>query len=265
MKKSNQNRKKSGKNSHNWRPEMMPLLLAASLVNVLVENSKEARDIYQEIVEAWDRPDCQELLKDDNVAIPIAEIEAWAKTVIKGNEYESDLDIWTETYERYRKSDDFQYLFDRIREFIKVGFNRDKDSPKVIASRAPYLCIAIVVWTAGRYMEKSLDWDMKQYLELGEKKLEISNFIEGESRRMHGFHVPLLKMYGYRLHQDGTMKDISLYWYQSRVVYSGPEEFCREYYKKEDVYLDSRNVNRMILECDIAAGYPRRHLEQTKE
>ena len=242
----------------------MPLLLAASLVNVVVENSEEARVIYKEIIDTWDKPDCQRLLKE-NIAIPIAEIEAWAKTVIEGNNYESDLDIWTEIYEKYRQSDDFRYLFAHISDFVKVGFNREKDNPKVLASRAPYLCIAIVVWTVGRYMEKSTDSDMQQYLEFGDKEFGLSNFIDGESRKMHEFHVPILNMYGYRLHQDGKIRDRAWYWYQSRVVFSGVEEFCRKYYKKEKVYLDSRNINRLIKEYDIATGYPRRHLEQANE
>ncbi len=36
---------------------MTPFLLAALCVDIAVENSKEARVIYEEIVNAWDRPD----------------------------------------------------------------------------------------------------------------------------------------------------------------------------------------------------------------
>ena len=99
----------------------------------------------------------------------------------------------------------------------------------------------------------------------GDKEFGLSNFIDGESRKMHDFHVPLLNMYGYRLHQDGKIRDRAWYWYQSRVVFSGVEEFCRKYYKKEKIYFDSRNINRLIKEYDIATGYPRRHLEQANE
>ena len=41
---------------------MNPLLLAAACVDIAAEYSKEASVIYQEIIDAWDRPDCQALL-----------------------------------------------------------------------------------------------------------------------------------------------------------------------------------------------------------
>lgn len=57
MGKRKQARKVYGKTAHYWREEMTPFLLAALCVDIAVENSKEARVIYEEIVNAWDRPD----------------------------------------------------------------------------------------------------------------------------------------------------------------------------------------------------------------
>ena len=47
-----------GKDAHNWRDEMKPLLLAAACVTLALEYSKEASLVYQQIIDAWDRPDC---------------------------------------------------------------------------------------------------------------------------------------------------------------------------------------------------------------
>jgi hypothetical protein len=83
-------RKVYGASAHYWRREMMPLLVAAACVDIAVKESKDASVIYQQIIDAWDRPDCQKLLKE-NIALPISEIKAWEKAVTGGNEYNSEL------------------------------------------------------------------------------------------------------------------------------------------------------------------------------
>jgi len=44
---------------------MKPLLLAAACVDIAVKSVKEASVIYKKIIDTWDRPDCQALLKDE--------------------------------------------------------------------------------------------------------------------------------------------------------------------------------------------------------
>ncbi len=73
---------------------MKPLLLAAACVDIAVKHSEDASVIYQQIIDAWDRPDCQALLKG-NITLPFAEIRAWEKAVTGNNQYDSELDIWT--------------------------------------------------------------------------------------------------------------------------------------------------------------------------
>jgi len=75
MGKRRQSKKVYGENTHYWRKEITPLLLAAACVDIAVNHSNDARAIYQQIIDAWDRPDCQALLKD-NIALPFEEIRA---------------------------------------------------------------------------------------------------------------------------------------------------------------------------------------------
>jgi len=242
---------------------MKPLLLAAACVDIAVEHSEDASVIYRQIIDAWDRPGCQALLKD-NIALPIAEIKVWEQAVTGNNEYESEFDVWTRLYERYRKSDDFQYLFDRISDFIRVGLNRKKDlaqgEPKVIASRAICLCFAVGIWTAGSYLEKRTDWDGETQLKIGDKILDTSALDGVFSERLHRLHSKIFKRYGYRLSQDEKLRNMAWYWYQCRVVYSGPDEFCRKYLLETGIELDPANISKEILLCDIANGYPRKNL-----
>lgn len=263
MKKSKRARKRYGKTAHYWRQEMKPLLVAAACVDVAVKHSKDASVIYQQIIDAWDRPDCQALLKG-NIVLPIAEIKAWEKAVTGNNEYDSELDIWTGFYEQYSNSDDFKYLFGLISEFIKVGFNRKTDLAKnecnVLASKAVWLCFAVGFWTAGSYLEKNPDWDGETQLKLGDKVLDASALDGVFSERLHRLHSKILKRYGYRLSQDEKLRNMAWYWYQSRVVYSGPEEFCCKYLIETGIELDPANISKEILLCDIATGYPRKNL-----
>lgn len=240
---------------------MKPLLTAAMLVDVALERSPEASIIYSQIIHAWDRPDCQALLKD-NIALPIAEIKAWKKATTSKGEYEPSFDVWTPLYERYKNSDDFQQLFERISEFIKLGFNRKsniaRSEYKVVASKAICLCFAVGIWTAGSYLENHPEWDGETNLKLGDKVLD-SSALDGVSERVHRLHSRLFKQYGYRLSHDKKLRNIARLWYLSRVVYSGPEECCIKL-QLEGENWTTDNLVKEILLCDIATGYPRRNL-----
>lgn len=200
---------------------MKPLLLAAACVTMAVEHSKEAKAIYQQIIDAWDRPDCQALLKDD-IALPIAEIREWEKDVTGNGEYEPGFDVWTPLYERYKKSGDFQFLFNRISEFIKVGFNRKSDIArheyKVVASKAICLCFAVGIWTAGSYLEKHPGWDGEIELKLGDKVLDASALDGVFSERLHRLRSRLFKRYGYRLSHDKKLRNMARLWYLRKVA-----------------------------------------------
>ena len=241
---------------------MKPLLLAAACVELAVKHSQEASLIYKQIIEAWDRPDCQALLKD-NAAIPFAEIRSWEKAVTGNNEYNSELDIWTGFYEEYSKNDDFKYLFGLISEFIRVGFNRKTDLAKhkckVVASKAVCLCFAVGIWTAGSYLEKHPDWDGETQLKLGDRVLDASALDGVFSERLHRRHSKVFKRYGYRLSHDDKLKNIARLWYLSRVVYSGPEDCCIKL-QLEGENWTSANLVKEIYLCDIATGYPRKNL-----
>lgn len=243
---------------------MKPLLVAAMCIDVAVRHSQDASLILQQIIDAWDKPDCQALLKD-NIALPIEEIRTWEKAVTGKGEYEPGFDVWTPLYERYKKSDDFQFLFDRISEFIKVGFNRKNDLArneyKVVASKAVYLCFAVVIWTAGSYLEKHPEWDGETQLKLGDKVLDASALDGVFNERVHRLHSRLFKRYGYRLSHDKRLRNMARLWYLSRVVYSGPEECCIKL-QLEGENWTSDNLVKEILLCDIATEYPRKNLPE---
>ena len=69
-----------------------------SCVGIALKHSEECEAIYQQIVETWDRPDCQALLKD-SITLPIAEVREWEKAVADNGAYDPGFDVWTLLHE----------------------------------------------------------------------------------------------------------------------------------------------------------------------
>jgi len=96
-------------------------------------------------------------------------------------------------------------------------------------------------------------------LKLGDKVLDASALDGVFNERLHRKHSKIFKRYGYRLSQDEKLRNMAWYWYQCRVVYSGPEECCIKL-QLEGENWTSANLVKEIYLCDIATGYPRRNL-----
>jgi hypothetical protein len=262
MNKKNRSKRDYGQYAHYWRPDIQPLLVAAICVYIAVNQSPEARRIYQQIMDEWGKPDCQALLKE-KIVLPVAQFKEWRKAAAENKEYDSELDIWMGLYEKYRKSDDFKYLFSLIGEFIEVGFNRKKDLIQgklmVTASRAAYLNFAVVMLIAGSYLEKHPELDGKTQLKFGGIVLDVSVLYGVGDEHVHRMHSKLFKGLGYQLSHDDKLKIVAWRWYQCRVVYSGPEEFCIKS-QLEGIDLDPANISKEIWLGDIATGYPGKNL-----
>jgi len=251
-----------GQYFHYWRPQIQPLLVAAILVYIAVNQSPEARRIYQQVMDEWGKPDCQALLKEI-IVLPVAQFKEWRKAAAENREIDSELDIWMGLYEKYRKSDDFKNLFRLIGEFIEVGFNRKKDLIQgklmVTASSADYLNFAIVMLIAGSYLEKHPETGGKTRFKFDGIVLDVSVLYGEGDERIQRLHSKLFKGLAYQLSHDEKLKRTAWRWYQCRVLYSGPEEFCIKS-QLEGIDLDPANISKEIWLGDVATGYPRKDL-----
>ena len=264
MNKKSQSKRAYWQDTHYWRPDIQPLLVAALCVDIAVNQSPEASRIYQQIMGEWGKPDCQALLKEI-IVLPVSQFKEWRKEAAEKREYDSELDIWMGLYEKYRNSDDFKYLFGLIGEFIEVGFNRKKDliqgKPMVTASHAAYLNFAVVMLVAGNYLEKHPELNIETQLKIGDIVLDVSVLYGVDNERVHRMHSRLFKGLGYQLSHDDKLKRVARRWYQCRVVYSGPEEFCIKS-QLEGIDLDPAKISKEIWLGDIATGYPRKNLSE---
>ena len=150
-----------------------------------------------------------------------------------------------------------------MNELILVGFNRQKDQDnetwKVIPDTSPWLKGVIILRSQAEYCKVKLE-DLNRYrpARIGGTLYDINVIMrdkptDGVGRKIYRTFTDTYRRLRFTLkHDEKLLKDADQ-WYQSRVVNSGPEEYCREHYKKTGIWLDSANVNREI----AAIGYPK--------
>ena len=110
---------------------MQPFLVAAALIDIVLESCEKAGLIYSEVKEAWGLPGCQLALGE--VKLPLKDILA----LVDGNKDVQLPDTLLETYARHKDGSGCQYLIGRINEFIKVGFNRALGNRSIVLRVIP--------------------------------------------------------------------------------------------------------------------------------
>lgn len=253
-----------GQKTQYWPDEFLPFLVASACVEVVLKNSEEASLIYHEAKEAWGRQDCRNAL--NGVKIPFSSMLGAIDAVVSNKiaDYSNPL---AGIIEQHKDSADFKYLISRVNDFIKVGFNSETDQAKarykVKPSSENWLFYAVFIGILVDFSAERKDWDTYKLLEFGGQVYDPTTFMDAEhSNRKYRRKVSYYRSFGWRLRQDDKLKNMAWYWYQSRVVYSGPEEFCRKYLIEKGIELEPANVSKEILLCDMATGYPRKNLTE---
>jgi hypothetical protein len=102
------------------------------------------------------------------------------------------------------------------------------------------------------------EWERLKIMKVGDKIYDIKDIMSDEvTNRIHRNLTKKYRASGFMLIHDQTLEKKARRWYQCRVVYSGPEEYCREMQLKGDP-LDPINLLHEIEDCDEVLGYPRR-------
>jgi len=216
--------------------------------------------IYDEAVESWSMDDCQAVLNETE--IPFSSCLTAIKAV-ESNKISDWADPFEETYAIYRDSNDFAYLIDRINEFIKLGFNRDTTHLKVIPSREYWLFYTVFVKTLVDFAASRPDFEKNRMVNFAGQLFDSAIFMDGTRKnRVHRYRTSQYKGHGWRLNNDSRLMRIAWHWYQCRVVYSGPAEFCRANDSISEIILDPNDIDKEILGCDSAVGYPRGNLSK---
>jgi hypothetical protein len=282
-------KKQKRTNAQYYPPEMMPYMLCAACLSVVISENKQAKEIYDGIVECGYLPGYQmlqeeagDLLPDRGTILkdvieksgydvnkpPSKDIQviAYVRSMIKGgkevmSEYTDRISPEIEKKKLIMR--DLNILSLQVDQLIKVGFNRGEDQRtgnyKVISTDDSELVDAIILIALCQFNKNLLNvWEKVRIIEYAGKRYSMDEIMNGGAAlRLYRQVVNQYKKSGFLLKHDATLDKIAWDWYQSRVVYSGPVEYCRQLSLKEGIDLDPANVSNEIKECDEAVGYPR--------
>ena len=236
---------------------MRPFIVAALLIDIATEHSKDAKDRYQRVVDTWGRPGCQAVLRD-KVEVPTADVVGWFEAAAKGTAYEPRSKFMGDLMKRHRNASDVKHLTESMGSFIEDAFNRRREK-KVIMPAAGFLCAAVMQMSAGQYLEEHPEFEVEREFNLGDRVWDSSAYLDGVSDdRLHRKYTKAFKHFNFKLTHERKLRDAAWYWYQCRVVYSGPEEFCIKHQLNTGIELLPSNISKEILLGDVATGYPRK-------
>lgn len=267
-----------GKAINYWLRESLIFAHAMACVEIVLLRSDEANAVYRDIVNSWGLPGCQEICNATLPHIPnilpkpllVDEFVKFLKEELTSDTGSFQaLITWlsSDRFWQLTEHQDFQYLHNRIKDLILIGFNRkiDRDNQawKVTPDNLPFGGLIVII-----SLRSVAEYYNTQPQDLFQLKVKVADKIHDlnkvgrtpttrQGRDARQGAIQTLKGSGYVLRHDKTLLELADHWYQSRVIYSGPEEYCREHYKKLGIWLEPTNISRDIAVMDFATGYPR--------
>ena len=274
------------------------MILCGACLGVVLESSDKAWGIYKEIVESYRLPDIREalnrlaheaepgkavgMLQQNIEELKVRQSDNLDKTkplvadggLLKGlNDRVSEYsDVFAKSFDMESGdilSVDFRYWLGLIEELIRVGFNRESEQArgiyKVKLADSPLLALAIQIRSFAEYNRLELVMDDKtKAVRVSGRTYDLSRFLaDVATSRAYRDQRKAYRQAGYIPLQDETIGRNAWWWYESRVEYSGPEEFTMKMWRRdldEDLLtkkLDPSNVSREIRAYDEAIGCPR--------
>jgi hypothetical protein len=253
-------------------PELKLLAYANACLETTLNHFEDARIIYYYgVIKSWDLLGCQKLISDFNKCKQDTKnyYKDLSRSVATNGKEPKFPDSWVKVMSESKDNDDLHKLLEYISLLIFAGFNRKNDiennNPKILAGKSPYLVQTVFNSSLMYHLRVSPDLKNQDVI----SEVEVSNFfayyklLYHPSSRFERRIRPIIKQkiagMDFKLnHESKRLQDAEM-WYGCRVLYAGPEEYSRENHKKNKIFLDPRNVDRIIKDYDIATGYPRRN------
>lgn len=271
---------------HYYLPEFLPFIYCFACLVIVLEYSKEAKKIYEEIKRYWELPGCKSLVKRTeekvkdkkklvNDILAASGISKNEDNTMKMEKAPALVGGLKDVISQYAYIEEVQLLFNRgtkgdlekvikkIDELIKIGFNRESEKSKGIykltSETSGTLAETICLYSLYEIRRINLTLLGKLPAIIKRKKtITFEDLIENRAKRRS--HEKLSHEYikgGFRLKDEYSIAQKAKMWYGSRVIYSGPEEFCRESLLKNELDNVRSTVSHQIAEIDEAMGYQR--------
>lgn len=257
-----------------WPFKRLPGVKLAAYAMVCVETalecSDEAQAIYAEVIQSWELPGCQVLIRE--FAPYKQDTETWLRSLDKALEKNKPLadwpTAWTNVFMKAKDNADFHELLKRAAYLVLVGFNRkidlDNKTLKILPENSPYLIWAIVFHSVSDYF--LIKPEVKGPRAWSDKS--IAGFVQfyhtlttspttRKGRKEKHATVQTLRREGYSLCHFSNFDKVAEQWYKCRVNPGTIEGYLDEL-AHEGIYLDRSNIENAIAPCDEATGYPRK-------
>lgn len=276
--------------SRYYMREAMPLVLCSACLSVVLENSKEARDIYAQIVESYRLPDIRAAFRKLERELPPREVIAmWKENVEdlrirqpedkaeprlllpdgdffarlnnKASAYSYAFEKWFNLEEEEILSPDFRHWCELIDELIRVGFNKkadqDKGVYKVRAERSQFLFFAIHMRAFAEHKRVGVvNDDQTKAVRIGRTTYDLTTLLAHRpTTRGHRLWTKSCRQASYKQQHDHIIERDAQWWYQGTVVYSNPAELWGS--GNSGVDWDWSNLGKAIKPYDDALGYAR--------
>ncbi len=279
-----------------YPPELMPFVYCSACLEVVLSKSEKAQELYDRIIDCHDLPGCRDVWNILGEQIP--DRSNLMKQIVKESGYDYNrppqtrnvgiplmrgllkggINLARKYQEKYQslvldsktRSMDFEKLIGRVNEFIKVGFNNEVEQArgryKITVDSSELLVSTISLLSLGEYHGLDMENFEKLKVPRGNKTLNLGDIVSGKIPvRMHRELATNYRNAGFKLKHDYKIKDGAELWYNCRVAYSGPEEYCRQMLINNKVELHPANVSNEIKPFDEAVGYPRGGKRSTQE
>ena len=253
--------------AHYWPPEALPFAYAVACVDMVLVRSPETSAVYHEVLRALELPGCQLLIGE--ARIHASDTNRWSREAIKahfGGKAISGLPrLFLDAYEQYKDNADYRFFIERIREFIRIGFNRPLDREnkryKVLAEKAPFIFSVSVFRSIAEHCKVRLEnWnkyrpdDIDHIMTGGDPTTRTERF---EMRLKKKETRETYKNLKWALRHDKTLLKYADQWYKCRVNPGTIGAYLDEL-AQDDKYLERSNVVTAIAPFDEATGYPRK-------
>jgi len=213
-----------------------PLVGAWYLLEYVLDTYPAICKQYAQIVESLSLPGCQ-LLIDDWLDCLAGEETAKNTTpeIIK---------------QKHSDNIDFIRYTEQIGEFILHWFNREKDQmdgPRVTIGNSPALHGAIEFRTLANYYA----FDPEKYVDPEVEDSIVSNSKDSKIKRRLTKYFG--EQVGFKMTHKAKFITLAEWWYQSNVIYTGAEEYCRKLLDRgKGINLRPENVRRDIKPLNFA-------------
>jgi hypothetical protein len=277
-----------GSPSNYYTPDSMPLVYCSACLDIALDKSKKAKEIYDRIVRSYQEPAMRSILDEIQSSLPprsksfsIFKHEMKKEAKAEGSNRQLGRNFFGDLSRRLAvKSFGRLGLFLRLRKaqkirelrrwagmidrLIIIGFNRKSvlwiTRHKITIKNSPNLMQAIQLKTFADYLGLEVrEGNGKTELKIGGNYQDLSRLILGlnKNSRLQRAFTKGYRQRQYTFVHDDKLAKVADRWYDCRVLFSGIKEYCDYLAVEKGEVLEPANMSKEIELCDIKMGYPR--------